>query len=254
MLDKCPAWLSSTSSHRVEGDKVTERCNRVSCHSDNGDLSHTGDKVTSKTRKPLQTGPNKIQHRVDRPATEEGHPAKIQKMSNTVHSKNKKYKQDLSSVEKSLSAKILQKTTNTAASKHGKAVVNKPKQCWKEQLSVEKRSSTKTQKSPNVASKAHKHKHKRKEHLSVDGNTLAHIQQRSVGKHSSAEKCGNDVLSSDAQWPCGQCGQECLEGVVCCDGCDLWYHYACMGISEEEGEKLGQDDDTSWFCTKCSRS
>jgi hypothetical protein len=35
-------------------------------------------------------------------------------------------------------------------------------------------------------------------------------------------------------------------GMVCCDGCSIWYHLSCCGIHTED------DLDDQWFCTRCS--
>ena len=33
--------------------------------------------------------------------------------------------------------------------------------------------------------------------------------------------------------------------MICCDRCDIWYHWKCVGISKEPDESL------DWYCTRC---
>jgi len=48
-------------------------------------------------------------------------------------------------------------------------------------------------------------------------------------------------------WPCGICGNNCVDQSVACDGCDTWYHFICIHVDEDE---LPDE----WFCNSCNNN
>ena len=40
--------------------------------------------------------------------------------------------------------------------------------------------------------------------------------------------------------------------MICCDQCGEWFHCDCIGITEEEGNKMA-DDDVSFVCQQCRK-
>ncbi|KAJ8020345.1 ATP-dependent DNA helicase PIF1 [Holothuria leucospilota] len=63
----------------------------------------------------------------------------------------------------------------------------------------------------------------------------------------SGKSKGKGKKRKDVNYPCGDCFLECIDMCVCCDSCDLWYHYHCLGIAEND-EALKKDQ---WFCPTC---
>ena len=40
--------------------------------------------------------------------------------------------------------------------------------------------------------------------------------------------------------------------MICCDQCGEWFHCDCIRITEEEGNKMA-DDDVSFVCQQCRK-
>ena len=87
------------------------------------------------------------------------------------------------------------------------------------------------------------------------------VTERAVKKtmDSMLDRLACAVPNTTADYPCGVCGEVCedqpketSENSVCCDGCDRWFHYGCVGISGSESflKKRKQ----SWRCTGCKPS
>ncbi|KHJ94690.1 PHD-finger [Oesophagostomum dentatum] len=57
-----------------------------------------------------------------------------------------------------------------------------------------------------------------------------------------------DDDSSDVVWICPSCSVAWTEGatMVCCDMCDNWFHWHCVGLI------VAPADDVPWFCQKCA--
>ncbi|KAK6061376.1 PHD-finger [Cooperia oncophora] len=57
-----------------------------------------------------------------------------------------------------------------------------------------------------------------------------------------------DDDSSDVVWICPSCSVAWTEGatMVCCDMCDNWFHWHCVGLI------VAPPDDVPWFCQKCA--
>lgn len=54
------------------------------------------------------------------------------------------------------------------------------------------------------------------------------------------DECGNKI------WVCPACGRpDNGSPMIGCDGCDGWYHWVCVGITEEPGAT------EDWFCKSC---
>ena len=51
--------------------------------------------------------------------------------------------------------------------------------------------------------------------------------------------------SASCKFPCGVCSMECSDNVVCCGGCDTWFHADCIHV-----ENLDELPD-QWFCNTC---
>lgn len=53
---------------------------------------------------------------------------------------------------------------------------------------------------------------------------------------------------SESDWACPICNDRHLEcDVVCCDNCDKWHHFNCLGIVN------GPKENEKWFCPKCEK-
>ncbi|ETN87237.1 PHD-finger [Necator americanus] len=57
-----------------------------------------------------------------------------------------------------------------------------------------------------------------------------------------------DDDGSDVVWICPSCSVAWTEGatMVCCDMCDNWFHWHCVGLI------VAPPDDVPWFCQKCA--
>jgi hypothetical protein len=64
----------------------------------------------------------------------------------------------------------------------------------------------------------------------------------SKGKGKGEKKAKKSV---SCKVPCGVCSMECSHNVVCCDGCDIWFHTDCIHV-----ENLDELPD-EWFCNTC---
>lgn len=64
----------------------------------------------------------------------------------------------------------------------------------------------------------------------------------SKGKGNDKKKAKKSVA---CKFPCGVCSMECSDNVVCCDGCDTWFHADCIHV-----ENLDELPD-NWFCNIC---
>ena len=81
-------------------------------------------------------------------------------------------------------------------------------------------------------------------------------------RHSSPSASKVDgILKSHIDFPCGLCGNECVEikSMKCakfedlsveCNGCQKWYHYICMNLTGKEPE-LQEGSQLPYFCSKC---
>ena len=54
------------------------------------------------------------------------------------------------------------------------------------------------------------------------------------------------------KYPCGVCLRGCRvnQRAVQCDGCDIWFHTKCTGISQVEYANLSKPE-SNWFCMGC---
>ena len=55
------------------------------------------------------------------------------------------------------------------------------------------------------------------------------------------------ATSDDQGWMCGACHQskDISMSMICCDACNLWFHWTCVGIQKAPGEK------EPWYCGLC---
>ena len=40
--------------------------------------------------------------------------------------------------------------------------------------------------------------------------------------------------------------------MICCDGCEDWFHGSCVGVSKQLGKEI-QRTQQQWQCPKCSK-
>ena len=52
---------------------------------------------------------------------------------------------------------------------------------------------------------------------------------------------------TDESVTCPRCGDGEEGTMICCDGCDQWFHWQCVGITTEPKE-------SEWFCEACMPS
>lgn len=97
-------------------------------------------------------------------------------------------------------------------------------------------------------------------------NIKDRVKDRSKGKDDKKNKERNDKADAscvlitetvskaekgrekqEKQWICPVCCKEYdqSQNMIGCDGCDDWYHWACVGIKEDPPEE------ESWFCFRC---
>ncbi|XP_065352534.1 transcription initiation factor TFIID subunit 3 isoform X2 [Cloeon dipterum] len=87
----------------------------------------------------------------------------------------------------------------------------------------------------------------------VAAETVAFYHHDGGQKKSSASKSSSGDISKflmDATgnkvWICPACvGPDDGTPMIGCDGCDAWYHWACVGI------QVPPDEDVDWYCQKC---
>lgn len=70
-----------------------------------------------------------------------------------------------------------------------------------------------------------------------------------INEHSAFLVTAMDELSQLKQAMCGYClCRQPYEGfMIGCDGCEEWYHGACIGISQEQAQKFDK-----YVCVRCS--
>ena len=56
------------------------------------------------------------------------------------------------------------------------------------------------------------------------------------------------------QYPCGVCENSVHDShqAILCDGCDMWFHTSCSGVSTDEYQDLLNFSDFSWNCILCN--
>ncbi|KAL3865101.1 hypothetical protein ACJMK2_006730 [Sinanodonta woodiana] len=63
-------------------------------------------------------------------------------------------------------------------------------------------------------------------------------------QQESLHKLEKGKRSKTTKWPCGRYQEDCVVDSVCCDVCDTWHHYECIGLLGDE-EELQEDE---WTC------
>lgn len=74
---------------------------------------------------------------------------------------------------------------------------------------------------------------------------------KSSSKTSKSNKSDKkESKKSTSDWLCLTCNKSTstAKPTICCDGCDQWYHWHCVGII------VPPKDDDSWYCDSCSKS
>ncbi|KAL3863418.1 hypothetical protein ACJMK2_005175 [Sinanodonta woodiana] len=59
------------------------------------------------------------------------------------------------------------------------------------------------------------------------------VKRKAVKKKTGK---GKGKRSKKTKWPCGRCQEDCVVDSVCCDMCDTWHHYECIGLLGDEQE------------------
>lgn len=49
------------------------------------------------------------------------------------------------------------------------------------------------------------------------------------------------------KWPCGICERDCITDAVCCELCEIWYHFTCLFIDINDPEL----ENVEWICPQC---
>ena len=49
------------------------------------------------------------------------------------------------------------------------------------------------------------------------------------------------------KWPCGLCGESCLDDCIECNACTCWHHFDCLGATGDEPEFEAE----VWLCKGC---
>lgn len=70
------------------------------------------------------------------------------------------------------------------------------------------------------------------------------VKRKSVKKKTGK---GKGKRSKTTKWPCGRCQKDCVVDSVCCDMCDTWHHYECIGLLGDEQELQEEE----WICPDC---
>lgn len=65
-------------------------------------------------------------------------------------------------------------------------------------------------------------------------------------KRPRKQSSGRGKKKTPTQWPCPKCTKNVLHGGICCDTCNLWYHFDCVGVVENQ---VPEDED--WHCGEC---
>ncbi|KAL3860060.1 hypothetical protein ACJMK2_010229 [Sinanodonta woodiana] len=63
-------------------------------------------------------------------------------------------------------------------------------------------------------------------------------------QQESLHKLGKWKRSKTTKWPCGRCQEDCVVDSVCCDMCDTWHRYECIGLLGDKRELQKEE----WTC------
>ena len=63
--------------------------------------------------------------------------------------------------------------------------------------------------------------------------------QLNPGPNASVHPCG--ICQESVTWSC--------KG-ICCDSCDIWFHYSCVDVGSAEYEALSRPT-VAWICSRC---
>ena len=80
--------------------------------------------------------------------------------------------------------------------------------------------------------------------------SVATIRKNAGKKAAQTRKQKAKEKSATLQYSCGVCHDvykeytSKVENWICCDGCDTWYHFVCVGVSEESIPE-------QYFCDSC---
>ena len=90
----------------------------------------------------------------------------------------------------------------------------------------------------------------------VPSNQLCIESRASIGAHESArttdeEKATHESVVIDSSlYFCPNCEEAAGQNTICCEDCDSWYHYDCLGLTPAEVAKI--DTDIPYICDNCN--
>ena len=62
---------------------------------------------------------------------------------------------------------------------------------------------------------------------------------------------GDPIENVEEDGQCSVCNTKKLnDNWICCDACQNWFHYSCVGVNQFNMPK----EDESWFCSSCKRT
>ena len=89
----------------------------------------------------------------------------------------------------------------------------------------------------------------------------SHLRPWTRRRHSVLPNCywlillAGDVESNPGptKYPCTACNKAVRNNQrgIFCSRCEKWTHASCGGVSPAEYQRLGEQEDDSWFCTGC---
>ncbi|XP_054163015.1 LOW QUALITY PROTEIN: transcription initiation factor TFIID subunit 3-like [Oppia nitens] len=88
---------------------------------------------------------------------------------------------------------------------------------------------------------------KKKQIVSAPPKPLVVPKSISTSPIIALTKYGASGSSQSSQWQCPECklSVDNTKPSICCDDCDCWYHWSCVGITQAPREE------ESWFCKAC---
>ena len=88
---------------------------------------------------------------------------------------------------------------------------------------------------------------KKKQSLSLPGPPKPVVSAKTLSTSPIVALHKYEATTHSNQWQCPTCKKSVdnVQPSICCDDCDNWYHWSCVGIT------IAPDEDDSWFCSPC---